>query len=233
MRPDTRRFTFIFIRLVYPLLPRFGNEMAEFLPRAREYFPFEHWHMDGDSGAVLESEAWKRLEIERGRLSYQEQVSEDFHVVKLNAVELMTLALHHFEIPFFVVNNVTLRQRWAMEPGAPAVGDAMREHALKLEPKHFEPLGSVENAGLHLVGTVDGEDGEAGESGEADEGEPQHFHWNLEIDPFQTRENELWIQFRASFSHPLNEAEGIGEAMQTSHDFLYDNVGKFIEGFMP
>jgi hypothetical protein len=233
MRLDTRRLTFASFRLVYPQLYRFGNEPAEFLPRAREYFPFEHFHMDGDSGAVFESEAWKRLEIERSSLSYQEQVTEDFEVVKLNAVELMTLALHHFEIPFFVINRITLRQRWPLEPGAPAVGDAMRERALKLEPSHFEPLGAVDNVGLHLVGTVGGNEGQADEGAETDEQGDPDLHWHLEIDPFQTGEDELYIQLRTYFSRPLNEAEGVGEALQTSHDFLYDNVGKFIAGFMP
>jgi hypothetical protein len=188
--------------------------------------------MDGDSGGVLESEAWKRLEIERSKLTYQEQVTEDFDVVKMNVTGLMTLALHHFEVPFFVVNRVTLRQRWPMEPGSPAVGDAMREHALKLEPSHFEPLGQVENVGLHLVGTV-GQEGEADEGTEADEDRKPYFHWHLEIDPFQTGEDELYVQLQAYFRHPLSEADGIVEALQVSHDFLYDNGGRFVQGFMP
>jgi hypothetical protein len=37
----------------------------------------------------------------------------------------------------------------------------------------------------------------------------------------------------AHFRDPLDEAEGIGEALQASHDFLYNNGGKFVEGFMP
>ncbi len=233
MRLDTRRLTFVFFRLVYPPLYRFTNEIAEFLPRAREYFPFERFHMDGDSGGVLESEAWKRLEIERSKLSYQEQVNEDFEVVRRNAVDLMTLALHHFEIPFFVVSRVTLRQRWPMEPGDPAVLDVMREHALKLEPGHFEPLGPIESVGLHLVGTVGDEEAEADEGPVTDEAGERSFHWHLEIDPFRTTENELFIQLGAEFRNPLDQADGIGEALQASHDFLYDNGGKFIAGFMP
>jgi len=219
--------TFVSYRLLYPSLDRFHNEIAEFLPRAREYFPFEHFHMDGDSGGVVESEGRKRLEIERDRLSFQEQVTEDFDVVKINIVHLMTLTLLHFEIPVFVLRRVTLRQRWPMEPGAPPAGEAMRERAIKLEPSNFEPLGPIENTGLHLVGSVGGEEDASHQDG------GREFHWHLEIDPFQTSDNDLYIQLQTYFADPLTTAEDLADALQASHAFLYDNVGKFVEGFMP
>jgi hypothetical protein len=227
MRLDQRRLTFVAYRLLYPRLARFQNEIAEFLPRAREYYPFEHFHMDGDSGGVVETEGRKRLEVEREGFQYQEQVTEDFDVVRMNIVHLMTLTLLHFEIPVFIVGRVTLRQRWPMEPGAPAVGDAMRERALKLEPNHFAPLGSIENAGLHLVGTTGGGEDDADQEG------GRELHWHLEIDPFQTSDNDLFIQLETYFTGPLTTAEELGEVLQASHDFLYDNVGKFVDGFMP
>lgn len=229
MRLDQRRLTFVSYRLAYPPLGRFANEIAEFLPRAREHYPFEHFHMDGDSGGVVESEGHKRLEIERDSLRYQEQVTEDFSVVRRNVVDLMALTLLHFEISVFLIGTVTLRQRWPMEPGAPAVGDAMRDRALKLGPDHFAPLGPIENAGLHLVGTSSGE--EDNDNDEQDD--VRELHWHLEIDPFQTSENDLYIQLQTYFAEPLTTAEQLGEALQASHNFLYDNVGKFVDGFMP
>lgn len=236
MRTDQRRLTFLSLRLLYPRLNRFSNEIAEFLPGAREQYPFEHFHMDGDSGGVIETEGKRRLEIERETLYYQERVTDDISVVKRGVTDLLTLAFLHFEIPIVIVNQIELRQRWPMDLGSGSVGDAMREHALKLEPEHFAPLGQLQNVGLHLVGTVNpeqGDDGKVTEAGPAEGDETSAFHWHLEVDPYQRIQEEFHIELRTHFSQPLEEAGQVADAIEASHSFLDDNVGKFISGFMP
>ncbi len=238
MRLDQRRLTFLSFRLLMPTMDRFSNELAEFLPRAREHFPFEHWHMDGDSGGVVETEGQKRLEVNRESVYYQESVTEDITVVSRNVADLLALTFLHFEIPFFAVQNIRLRQRWPLNPDSGSAGSAMRDRALKLEPDHFAPLGQVQNVGLHLIGTVgdspdDGEDDEDADSVSEDDGVASSFHWHLEVDPFQRTEDELFIQLTAYFARPMMNADDLTQAVETTYRFLDDNVGKFVTGFMP
>lgn len=234
MRLDQRRLTFLSFRLLMPTKDRFSNELAEFLPRAREHFPFEHWHMDGVSGGVVETEGQKRLEVKRESIYYQESVTEDITVVSRNVADLLALTFLHFEVPFFAVQNIRLRQRWPLDPDGGSAGGAMRERALKLEPDHFAPLGQVQNVGLHLVGTVgDDPDDDAADSVSEDDSELSSFHWHLEVDPFQRTENELFIQLTVYFATAMMNAEDLAQAIGTTYHFLDDNVGKFVTGFMP
>jgi hypothetical protein len=235
VNPERRTTTFLQFEIGYPpMLPelqrgRFAAAVREFYPRAGEYYPFESCVVEGVTQAVIETEGRRRLDIARYAMTYQERVTEAIESSIQHSVELMELALMHFEIPLFIVSEVVLRQRWG---AADSVSDALRQHAIKLEDKHFEPLGRIDNAGIHLVGTL-GEHTHEAEAEGADVDDGPFLHWHLEVDPSQMDDNELFIELRTYFGEPQADSKGLADTLERTVAFLTQNVGQFIEGFMP
>lgn len=84
------RLTFVSIDISFPNLPRFsGKTFADFYSEIHDRHPFESIEIQGDSGAVLETEGERRLEIRRDGVALQEQVRVDWELIKRGTVDLL------------------------------------------------------------------------------------------------------------------------------------------------
>jgi hypothetical protein len=218
MRPESRQLTFVEYKLLHPPLDRFENsEVAEFYALVHPLHPFESCVLRGDSGGVIETEGWVTIDINRDSFSYSERVRDDFSIVRKRAVDVLDLAMAKFQIPVFVVRSITMRQVWP----APDEGDMAQRlrNTLSLKPDHYEALGEDVGAGVHFVGTLHEDDDDA-------------LHWHLELDPFLPEETTLWVQLRAYFADPQTTADGLGEKLDSTRNFLEDNVTRFVLGLL-
>ncbi len=215
MRPDIKQLTLVSYEVVFPPLRRFkGNELAEFYALLHGLHPLESCVHHGEFGGTIETEGWVTIEISRESITYQERTREDFSVAKKRATDVFDLARTHFEVPFYAVSEVKLRQVWP----APAEGDMAQRlrKALGVAAEHYEHLGDNVGAGIHLFGNDDSHD----------------MHWDLELDPNLREATSLWVQLKAHFHEPGETIDALADGLQHVSEFLEDNVTKFVQGIL-
>lgn len=214
MRPDVKQLTFVSYEVVFPPLRRFrGNELADFYALLHGLHPLESCVHHGEFGGTIETEGWVSIEISRESIAYQERAREDFSVVKKRATDVFDLARTHFDVRFYLLSEVKLRQVWPA-PAEENMAQRLRK-ALGIAPEHYNHLGEDVGAGIHLSGNH--------ESG---------MHWHLELDPYLPEETSLWLQLTAHFPEPGETIDALADGLQKSSEFLEDDVTKFVLGIL-
>ena len=221
VRPEDLSLTFVAVTLLYPPLPRFkGNELPDFYSEVCKRHQFDAFSLVGDSGALLETEAERRLKIEREELSYEEHVRnirDAFPMVKQRTVDLVNDASQHFGLRLFLPQDCTMRALWPVPEDLGDVDDELREKAFNIRDDQFEQLGQVSGVGMHLTG-------HSGEGGD--------FGWLLEIAPYLPEEGNLFVELSSHQHGAMGKADDVGDFLQTSYDFVTNNVVAFVNTFL-
>lgn len=221
MNPTDLSLTFLGVTLLYPPLPRFkGNELPDFYSEVCKRHQFDSFSLIADSGALLETEAERKLRIERDEFAYEEHVRnirDAFPLVRQRTEDLVTDASEHFGLRLFLPQDCTLRALW---PAPEELGDiqtALREKAFSIRDDQFEQLGGMTAVGMNLVGHRE---------------EEADFGWSLEIAPYLPEEGNLYVEVSAHRHRPIQSPGGVGEFLQETYDFLTDDAVHFINTFL-
>lgn len=219
MRREDLTPIYVSVDLSYPPLPRFKeSELPAFYAEVHRTHQFESFEMHGDSGGVLETEGERRLRVTRGELEYEEyvrDVRDAFPLVRQRTVELLEDAAKHFSLRLFILTDTTIRALWPTSDDT-EVSKTLRERAFSINDDQFNLLGDVDGAAMSLTGMRE---------------EPD-FHWTLEIAPYLRDESKLFIELSAHPHEPYETPRVVGEFMQSTFDFLDDNVVHFVNTFM-
>lgn len=222
LEAESLRLTLLSYTVMFPPLPKFvGDELTDFYASIHERHPFESFYQRGESGAIMSTEARRKLEIEREHASYEERVSTDFEMAVLNAVDIAEDIYTHFDdFRFFYGPEAMLRATWPTPTGL-EVQDLMRAQALRLNDDQYQLLekeaAEPVSPSLGFKGTLD----------------DPHRHWTLAVEPHGRQKDALFLELHMSLSTAKSrKAEIIGEAIRSANDFLYSNVVAFIQSFL-
>jgi hypothetical protein len=221
VRPEDLSLTFASVTLLYPPLPRFkGTELPDFYSEVCKRHQFDSFSLSGDSGALLETEAERRLKIEREELEYQEYVRnirDAFPIVRQRTVDLIADASEHFGLRLFLPQDCTMRALWPVPDDLGDVADELRDKAFSIRQDQFEQLGGISGIGMHLTGH---------------RGDDQDFGWTLEIAPYFPEDGNLFVEVTAHQHSPLREPDDVGMFLQETYDFLTTDVVAFVNTFL-
>jgi hypothetical protein len=221
VRPEDLSLTYAGVTLLYPPLPRFrGNELPDFYSDVCKRHQFDSFSLLGDSGARLETEAERKLAIEREEFSYEEHVRnirDAFPMVKNRTVDLVSDAAQHFGLRFFLPQDCTMRAVWPVPQEIGDVEAELRDKAFNIRSDQFDHLGEVSGVGMHLTGH---------------RGEAKDFGWSLEVAPYLPEEGNLFIEVSSHIHSPLQTADEVGDFLQDTYDFLTEDVVAFVNAFL-
>jgi hypothetical protein len=213
--------SFVSVTLNYPPLPRFsGTELPEFYSEVCKRHQFDSFRLVGDSGALLETEAERRLKIDRDAFIYDEYLrgSRSFPLVKQRAADLVSDAAQHFgQIRLFLLQDCTLRALWPVPEAIEDVEAELREQAFKIREDQFAQLGGISGVGMHLTGH---------------RGEHGNFGWGVEIAPYFPEERNLFIEVNSHAHEPMTTSDEVADFIDTTYRFLTDNVVDFVNTFL-
>lgn len=221
MRSEDLTLTFVGVTLLYPPLPRFkGNELPDFYSAVCKRHQFDSFSLLGDSGALLETEAERRLKLDREELLYEEHVRNvrnPFPMVRQRATDLVSEAAQTFGLRLYLPQDCTVRALWPVPEGIEDIGEELKDKAFGLRTDQFDHLGNVSGVGMHLTGH---------------RGENDDFGWGLEIAPYLPEDGYLYIEVAAHQHMPMNSADEVGEFIQKTYDFLTNECADFINTFL-
>ena len=221
MDPQDLRWTYAHVRLQFPELDKFtGNKLQQFYADIVAQHPFEIFVQDGDSGADLETEGRRSLQIRRSTIFLDETVSDTVEVVSKNWTHLLDVTQTTFEIPLFIVNLVTIRALWPTNEED--VTEKLRTRLISLTDDELDVLGNVQGVGVTF----------AGHTGEDPDDLP-HYDWSVEIAPHLQEPSEIWLELENRPFPPVAEdAEKVVDTLQQTYSLLTDNVTKFVKQLM-